>query len=111
MSRSFLLLLATLIGLPFTSCDMFAAVRANDLEKLKDLLKMCPACVNEKGRHGGTPLLHAVGQGRTSVVKFLLKKVRPRAWFVHTHVYAWLQSLCARVMSGARARARARAHV
>ena len=58
---------------PPQSDDVYAAVRANDLARLRTLVTS-PADANAKDEQGDTPLLYAAGAGSIEAMKFLLDK-------------------------------------
>ena len=55
------------------SDDVYAAVRANDLARLKTLVAS-PADANARDEQGDAPLLYAAGVGSLEAMKFLLDK-------------------------------------
>src|SRR3990167_2435134 len=56
-----------------TGPQLLTAVRQNDLEKVKQLLRDPDTNVNEKDRDGATALMYAASLGETEIMDELLK--------------------------------------
>ncbi|MGM0634828.1 MAG: ankyrin repeat domain-containing protein [Bacteroidota bacterium] len=54
--------------------DLYNAIRAGELEEVKEILKKTPDLLNEKDQRGSTPLLLATYYGEKPITKYLLSK-------------------------------------
>lgn len=66
----FLLMLAT----QDAAADIFECIQRDSMEDIRKLLKEDPSALNRVGPGQRTPLMHAVLTGKSSAVKYLLKR-------------------------------------
>ena len=67
-------LLITIYPFQVLCTDIFEQVRKDSMDGIKKAIAENEEVINERGPGGQTPLMHAVLQGKTKAVKYLLKR-------------------------------------